>query len=324
MSTPSTSRAHAAESVLPSFADTSSLGAELKAELAAAGLDAEAILRHVRVALEEDLPLDADLGAAAGVDTTSVATLAADQTAVAHFNAREPGVVSGLGVAALVFAEVMGDAVAVSNRLPDGSHVKAGDRAMTVAGPVRGLLTAERTALNFASHLSAVSTATSKWVEALEGTRAKVLDTRKTLPGWRALQKYAVRMGGGVNHRFSLSDMAMVKDNHVAAAGGHVAALEAVRRTFPGLPVEVEVDTLDALRDLLDVGVERVLLDNMSTQQLREAVEIAAGRTVLEASGGLTLERAREVALTGVDYISVGALTHSVVVFDLGLDLQED
>ena len=324
MSHQSTSRAHAADSVLPSFADTSALGAELKAELAAAGLDADAVLRHVRVALEEDLPLDPALGAAAGVDTTSVATLGAEQTAVAHFNAREAGVVSGLGLAALVFAEVMGDTVTVSNRLTDGSQVKAGDRVMTVAGPVRGLLTAERTALNFASHLSAVSTATSKWVEALEGTAAKVLDTRKTLPGWRALQKYAVRMGGGVNHRFSLSDMAMVKDNHVVAAGGVVPALEAVRRAFPGLPVEVEVTTLDELRELLDAGCDRVLLDNMSTETMREAVEITAGRTVLEASGGLTLERAREVALTGVDYISVGALTHSVVVFDLGLDLQED
>ncbi len=324
MSHQPTSRAHAADSVLPSFADTSALGAELKAELAAAGLDADAVLRHVRVALEEDLPLDPALGAAAGVDTTSVATLGAEQTAVAHFNAREAGVVSGLGLAALVFAEVMGDTVTVSNRLADGSHVKAGDRVMTVAGPVRGLLTAERTALNFASHLSAVSTATSKWVEALEGTAAKVLDTRKTLPGWRALQKYAVRMGGGVNHRFSLSDMAMVKDNHVVAAGGVVPALEAVRRAFPGLPVEVEVTTLDELRELLDAGCDRVLLDNMSTETMREAVEITAGRTVLEASGGLTLERAREVALTGVDYISVGALTHSVVVFDLGLDLQED
>ncbi|MFC6153978.1 carboxylating nicotinate-nucleotide diphosphorylase [Nocardioides yefusunii] len=315
---------HAAASRLPSFADTSALGADLRAELEAAGLDPEAQLRHIRVALEEDLPLDAALGAAAGLDTTSVATLGEAQTAVAHFNAREPGVVSGLGVAALVFAEVMGDTVTISHRVADGTRVAAGDRVMTVAGPVRGLLTAERTALNFASHLSAVSTATSHWVDALEGTKAKVLDTRKTLPGWRALQKYAVRMGGGVNHRFSLSDMAMVKDNHVAAAGGHVPALEAVRRTFPGLPVEVEVDTLDALRDLLEVGVERVLLDNMSTDAMREAVEIAAGRTVLEASGGLTLERAREVAETGVDFISVGALTHSVVVFDLGLDLQED
>jgi nicotinate-nucleotide pyrophosphorylase (carboxylating) len=309
---------------VPSLADSSALGTALKAELVEAGLDPEQLLTHIRFALAEDLPADPALGAAAGVDTTSYATLGADQRAVAHFNAREPGVVSGLGLAALVFAEVMGDTVEVSHRVADGARVASGDRVMTVAGPVRGLLTAERTALNFASHLSAISTATSHWVKALEGTNAQVLDTRKTLPGWRALQKYAVRTGGGVNHRFSLSDMAMVKDNHAAAAGGVVPALEAVRRTFPGLPVEVEVDTLDALRELLEVGVERVLLDNMSTATMREAVEIAAGRAVLEASGGLTLQRAREVALTGVDFISVGALTHSVVVFDLGLDLQED
>jgi nicotinate-nucleotide pyrophosphorylase (carboxylating) len=167
-----------------------------------------------------------------------------------------------------------------------------------------------------------VATATAAWVAALEGTRAKVLDTRKTLPGYRALQKYAVRCGGGVNHRFGLSDMALVKDNHVVAAGGVLPAFEAVRSTFPDIPVEVEVTDLDQLRELLDAGCERVLLDNMDDTTMAEAVRITAGRATLEASGGLTLERARAVAETGVDFISVGALTHSVKVFDIGMDLR--
>lgn len=194
---------------------------------------------------------------------------------------------------------------------------------MRVSGPVRGLLTAERTALNLACHLSGVATATAAWVDALAGTRARVLDTRKTLPGLRALQKYAVRCGGGVNHRFSLSDMAMVKDNHVIAAGGVVPALKAVRAAHPEVPVEVEVTDLGQLRELLDAGCERILLDNMDDATMAEAVRITGGRATLEASGGLTLERAREVARTGVDFISVGALTHSVRVFDIGMDLGE-
>jgi nicotinate-nucleotide pyrophosphorylase (carboxylating) len=290
---------------------------DVAAELRAAGLDPDAIHTAILAALAEDLP---------GPDTTSEATIPAEQQGVAHFNAREPGVVAGLGVAAAVFGVVVGDSVAISDRLADGTTVAAGDRVLSVSGPTRGLLTAERTALNFASHLSGVATATAQWVAALEGTRARVLDTRKTLPGWRALQKYAVRCGGGVNHRFSLSDMAMVKDNHVVAAGGVVPALEAVRAAFPGLPVEVEVTDLDQLRELLAAGCDRILLDNMDTATMTEAVRIRdeAGlkdRVLLEASGGLTLERARAVALTGVDFISVGALTHSVKVFDLGMDL---
>ena len=168
-----------------------------------------------------------------------------------------------------------------------------------------------------------MATATRAWVDALEGTGARVLDTRKTLPGWRALQKYAVRCGGGVNHRFSLSDRAMVKDNHVIAAGGVVPAYEAVRDANPGLRVEVEVTDLDQLRALLEAGCTEVLLDNMDSETMAEAVRITAGRATLEASGGLTIERAREVGATGVDFISVGALTHSVRVFDLGLDLRE-
>jgi nicotinate-nucleotide pyrophosphorylase (carboxylating) len=281
-------------------------------ELAAAGLDPAAVLAQVRAALAEDLPSE---------DVTSVATVSAEAHGSGVFAAREAGVVAGLAVAALVFHEVLGDAVKVTDRLPDGTRVEPGDVVMRVSGPTRGLLTAERTALNYASHLSGVATATAHWVEALAGTRATVLDTRKTLPTYRALQKYAVRCGGGVNHRFSLSDRAMVKDNHVVAAGGVVPAYRAVRARYPDLRVEVEVTDLDQLRELLDAGCTEILLDNMDTATMAEAARITAGRATLEASGGLTLERAREVAETGVDFISVGALTHSVKVFDLGLDL---
>lgn len=290
---------------------------ELRDELTEAGLEPGEVMDHILRALQEDLPGDDD------VDATSVATIPAEATTWGAFNARESGVVSGLGVAAAAFHVVLGNDVTITERVPDGTHVAAGDRVMVVAGPTRGLLTAERTALNFASHLSGVATATSHWVAALEGTRARVLDTRKTLPGWRALQKYAVRCGGGVNHRFGLADLAMVKDNHVIAAGGVVPAYLAVRKQFPGLEVEVEVTDLDQLRELLDAGCDRILLDNMSPETMTEAVGVTAGRASLEASGGLTLERARVVAETGVDFISVGALTHSVTVFDLGFDLDE-
>jgi nicotinate-nucleotide pyrophosphorylase (carboxylating) len=274
---------------------------DLTLELQEAGLDVSDVVDHAMRGLQEDLPGDGD------VDTTSVTTIPEDARAVGDFNARESGVVAGLGIAEVVFRLVLGEEVTVSDRVPDGTAVAPGDRVMTVSGPARGLLTAERTALNFASHLSGVATATSHWVSALEGTRARVLDTRKTLPGWRSLQKYAVRCGGGVNHRFGLADMAMVKDNHVVAAGG-----------------VVEVTDLDQLRALLEAGCDRILLDNMAPEVMAEAVAITAGRASLEASGGLTLERARVVAETGVDFISVGALTHSVTVFDLGLDLRED
>jgi nicotinate-nucleotide pyrophosphorylase (carboxylating) len=292
------------------FAD---LPTALVTELADAGLDPRRVYDAVVDAVDEDLP---------GADVTTEATIPADATAWADLTARADGVLAGGAVAELVLRFVGGGHVEVERKVADGSPVVRGDVVMSVHGPVRSLLTAERTALNFASHLSGVATATSRWVAALEGTGAQVLDTRKTLPGWRALQKYAVRCGGGVNHRFSLSDMAMVKDNHVVAAGGVVPAYRAVRERFPQVPVEVEVTDLDQLRALLDEGCERILLDNMTTETMAEAVRITAGRAALEASGGLTLERAREVAATGVDFISVGALTHSVTVFDLGMDLE--
>jgi nicotinate-nucleotide pyrophosphorylase (carboxylating) len=284
------------------------------AELTAAGLEPADVRAAIARALAEDVPTE---------DVTSVATISLSARGEGVFAAREAGTVAGLGVAALVFETVMGDAVTVSDRVPEGTRVAAGDVVMRVGGPTRGLLTAERTALNFACHLSGVATATAAWVDALEGTSARVLDTRKTLPGWRALQKYAVRCGGGLNHRMSLSDRAMVKDNHVLAAGGVVPAYDAVRAAYPHLRVEVEVTDLDQLRELLEAGCTEILLDNMPTEMMAEAVRVTAGRATLEASGGLTFDRAREVAATGVDFISVGALTHSVKVFDIGLDLTE-
>jgi nicotinate-nucleotide pyrophosphorylase (carboxylating) len=292
------------------------LPAGLVEELAAAGLDPVAVHALVAAAFAEDLPPDVN----GGIDVTSAA-MPPMGVATGRIVSREHGVVAGLAVAELAFVYALGEAVTVSDRVPDGTRVAPGDAVLTVSGPVQDLLTAERTALNLASHLSGVATATSHWVQALEGTRARVLDTRKTLPGLRALQKYAVRCGGGLNHRFSLSDRAMVKDNHVVAAGGAVAAFERVRAANPGLRVEVEVTSLEELEAVLEAGCTEVLLDNMSPALMTEAVRLTAGRASLEASGGLTLDRAREVAETGVDFISVGALTHSVTVFDLGLDL---
>lgn len=289
---------------------------DLVAELRAAGLDPVEVYEGVLEALEEDLP-------DAGVDVTSAATIPAEARATGEFRVREPGVVAGLGLAALVLHCVLGDRLDLGQRVPDGSPVAPGDVVLTATGPTRDLLTAERTALNYASHLSGIATATSHWVAALAGTRARVLDTRKTLPTYRALQKYAVRCGGGTNHRFSLSDQAMVKDNHVIAAGGVVPAYLAVRGAQPDLPVEVEVTDLDQLRELLEVGCDRILLDNMDCATMAEAVRITDGRATLEASGGLTLDRAREVADTGVDFVSVGALTHSVKALDIGMDLVE-
>lgn len=291
----------------------------LRHEIGDAGLDLDMVWAIIAAALAEDLPDGPP-------DPTSWATIAADARAEGVVAAREPGVVAGLAVAALVFHAVLGDDVTITDRLPDGTAVEAGDVVMRVAGPTRGLLVAERVALNLACHLSGIASATARWVEALAGSPTRVLDTRKTLPGLRALQKYAVRCGGGVNHRFGLHDMAMVKDNHVIAAGGVVPALEAIRTQFPGLPVEVEVTGLDELDALLALPAppERILLDNMDDATMTEAVARTAGRVPLEASGGITLERAARIGATGVDFVSVGALTHSVKVFDLGFDLAEE
>jgi len=279
-----------------------------------AGPDPVAVERVVRAALEEDL------GGPHGVDVTSVATIPADQAGTADVVARADGVVAGLGVAVAVF-ETVGP-VAIEPRAEDGAAVRRGDVLMTVTGPTRALLTAERTALNLLCRMSGVATHTRRWVEALAGTGAWVLDTRKTTPGLRALEKYAVRCGGGRNKRFGLSDVAMVKDNHALAAGGVAAAYAAVRHAFPAVPVQVEVTTLAEAREALGAGATFLLCDNMPPPLLREVVAAAGGRCELEATGGLTLENARAYAETGVDYLSVGALTHSSPILDIALDLR--
>ncbi len=289
---------------------------ELRDELVAAGLDLDHVWKKIAEALSEDLPDHRS------DDPTSSTTVPLDARGEAVFAAREDGVIAGLGVAAVTFFMLGADAT-VTDRVPDGTRVAKGDVVMRVSGLTQRMLVAERTALNLACHLSGIATATARWVDALAGSPTRVLDTRKTLPGLRALQKYAVRCGGGVNHRFGLTDMAMVKDNHVIAAGGVLPALESIRSGYPGLPVEVEVTTLDQLDDLLALPEppERILLDNMSDELMTEAVRRTAGRVPLEASGGITLERAARIGATGVDFVSVGALTHSVVVFDIGMDL---
>jgi nicotinate-nucleotide pyrophosphorylase (carboxylating) len=282
--------------------------------LVRAGLDPDHVADVARRALDEDL-----MG---GVDVTSVATVPFDQEGVADIVAREPGVVAGLPVAAAVFELAGDDDVSVTYPAADGDAVRPGDVVLTATGLARTLLTAERSALNLACHLSGVATQTRRWVDAVAGTKATVLDTRKTTPGLRVLEKYAVRCGGGSGYRMGLSDAAMVKDNHVVAAGGVAEAYRLVRSTFPEVPVEVECDSVEQVRAAIEAGADLLLLDNMTTEQLREAVRATDGRARLEASGGLTLDRAREVAETGVDYLSVGALTHSAPVLDLGFDLR--
>jgi nicotinate-nucleotide pyrophosphorylase (carboxylating) len=263
--------------------------------------------------------LEEDLGVAG--DVTTLATVPASAVAAANLVARQEGVIAGLAVAARVFQIGGQGRVLVEYGSADGARVAPGEVLATARGPVRDLLTAERTALNLLGHLSGIATLTRRWVDAVEGTGARIRDTRKTLPGLRALEKYAVRMGGGVNHRMSLSDAALVKDNHIAAAGGIVPAFAAVRAAYPGLPLEVEADTVEQARAVIDAGADLVLLDNMAPHEMRSVVEYAAGRARLEASGGLRLENAREVAESGVDYLAVGALTHSAPVLDIGLDL---
>lgn len=274
-------------------------------------------LLTIRRGLDEDLRY--------GPDVTTVATVPADATTVAALVSREPGVAAGIDVALLVLDEVLGaDGYRIVERVADGTRLEAGSTLLRVQGPTRGLLTAERTLLNLVCHLSGIATATAAWVDAVEGTHAKIRDTRKTLPGLRALQKYAVRVGGGVNHRMGLGDAALIKDNHVAAAGSVVAALHAVRAAAPDLPCEVEVDTLEQLDEVLAEDVQLILLDNFPVWQTQIAVQRRAARApgvLLESSGGLSLDTAAEYAGTGVDYLAVGALTHSVRVLDVGLDL---
>ena len=278
------------------------------------GVDPSYVEDLARRAVAEDL--------AGGVDVTSTATVPLELVGTGAFVPRQDGVVAGLGVALAVLDVVLGDRLEVGLVGRDGRPAVRGVAVLEVTGPVRLLLTAERTALNLLCHLSGVATLTRAWVDAVDGTGARIRDTRKTTPGLRALEKAAVRAGGGVNHRMSLSDAALVKDNHVVAAGGVASAFDAVRHAFPGLPVEVECDTVEQVREVVAAGADLVLLDNMGPDLLREAVALCRARGVLtEASGGLTLSTARAVAETGVDYLAVGALTHSAPVLDLGLDL---
>ncbi|OCB54641.1 nicotinate-nucleotide diphosphorylase (carboxylating) [Mycobacterium vulneris] len=267
-------------------------------------------------ALEEDLRY--------GPDITTLATVDADAMTTASVVNRQPGVVAGVDIGLLVLDELLGaDGYRVLDRVEDGARLDARASILTVEAPTRGLLTAERTMLNLMCHLSGIATATAAWVDAVAGTHAKIRDTRKTLPGLRALQKYAVRVGGGVNHRMGLGDAALIKDNHVAAAGSVVAALKAVRAEAPDLPCEVEVDSLEQLDEVLAADVELVLLDNFPVWQTQIAVQRRdkhSPKTLLESSGGLTLDSAADYAGTGVDYLAIGALTHSVRVLDIGLD----
>ncbi|MGQ0624298.1 MAG: carboxylating nicotinate-nucleotide diphosphorylase [Sporichthyaceae bacterium] len=293
--------------------------ATLAAELAEAGLPVEEVLALVERALAEDLGHDL----ATDADVTSAATIPSDQLADADLVAREGGVIAGLAVARAVFELLSAGSARIDRHVKDGERVERGDVLMTVTGRTRDLLAAERTALNLLCRMSGTATATRAWVEALAGSNARVRDTRKTTPGLRVLDKYAVRAGGGVNHRLALHDEALIKDNHVLAAGGVVEAFTAVRERFPDLAIEVEVDCLDQLTAVLAAGADLILLDNFTPPAMRAAVELAAGRARLEASGGLTFADAAEVAATGVDFISVGALTHSAPILDLALDLRE-
>jgi nicotinate-nucleotide pyrophosphorylase (carboxylating) len=307
------------------------------ARLASTGLDPDAVLAVVSAALEEDL--------ADGIDITTAATIPAGAVGRADFVPRSDGVLAGLPVAEIVLwtvasqaAAALDDFVAMSfvRRAADGDLAPAGRPVLTVIGPIAVILTAERTALNILCHLSGIATLTRRWVDAVAGTGAQIRDTRKTLPGLRALEKYAVRCGGGVNHRMSLSDAALIKDNHVAAAGSVTAALAAVRARVSdqaganagegrdkhaSVTVEVECDTLAQVAEALTAGAGLILLDNFPVEQMAEAVRLTAGRARLEASGGLLLSNARDVALTGVDFLSVGALTHSAPALDIGLDI---
>ena len=287
--------------------------------LRAGGLDPGHIAALARATVLEDL--------GGGVDVTSEATVDAEARAVADYTARKPGVAAGIFVAAAVLDLVSGGEARFEFPVEEGARIEAGTVLFTARARTRDLLTAERSALNLMCHMSGIATVTRQWVDTVAGTGAQIRDTRKTTPGLRLVEKYAVRCGGGMNHRMYLSDAGLVKDNHVIAAGGVVEAFDAVRAKFPGLPIEVEVDTLEQLLPVVEAGAELILLDNFTPERMRAAVMLVGrnepyGRTRLEASGGLTLDQARAVAETGVDYISVGGLTHSAPILDIGCDFR--
>lgn len=280
-------------------------------------LTAEEINRAVRLALAEDI---------GSGDTTTLATVPESLQASAVMRTREPLVVAGLALAEAAFRELSPE-VKLERAAEDGQRIGAGKTLLRIAGPARALLTAERVALNFAQRLCGVATLTGQFVEAIKGTKAQILDTRKTTPGWRRLEKYAVTCGGGRNHRFGLFDMVLIKDNHLVALrdaepNSIAAAVQAARAKYPQLKVEVEADTLEQVDQALAAGADFILLDNMNPVQLRLAVQKCKGRAQTEASGGVTLATVKAIAETGVDFISVGALTHSARAVDIGLDFE--
>ena len=288
------------------------LSKKLISNLNRLGLNPEYVEKIANESILEDL--------GGGVDVTSLATIPENQKSTAEFVSRKPGIIAGLNVAAAVLeSQGIND---YEFLVAEGIEVAAGDVVLRANGNTRNILIAERTCLNLLGHLSGIATLTNKWVNAVTGTKTQIRDTRKTTPLLRGLEKFAVRTGGGVNHRMSLSDAALIKDNHVLAAGGVLNAFHAIKNSNPGISLEVEVDSLDQLKEMVEAGAKLILLDNMTPEDCKRAVEIVAGRCKLEASGGLTLEKARAYAETGVDYLAVGALTHSAPVLDIGLDLR--
>ena len=269
-------------------------------------MDSEELSNHIiELALTED-----------GQDKTSEAIFSKEEQLCAALFAKEKGVVAGLDIAQTVF-ERQDSTIRLEAHVADGEWVHPGEKIASVYGSARSILKAERVVLNFLQRMSGIATATADYVKKLEGTKAQLLDTRKTVPGHRILDKLAVRLGGGANHRMGLYDMALIKDNHIDAAGSLREAVKRVQNAFPGLTIEVEARSISDVKELLDLGVDRIMLDNFSLEDMKEAVRIVDGKIPLEASGGITLENIRDVALTGVDYISVGALTHSVRALDI-------
>ncbi len=286
---------------------------QLRDNLKNLGLSPNHIFQQVKDAISEDL--------AGGQDLTSVATITQSQVSTADFTTRASGVVSGLHVVAAVLEycgvnhyEVLVD---------EGAKVSAGKVLITAQGNTQKILLAERTALNFLSHLSGISTLTNQWVSEISGTKCQIRDTRKTTPGLRMLEKFAVRMGGGVNHRLSLSQAALIKDNHIMAAGSISGAFNAIKKMYPDKSIEIEVDSIDQLKEAITLKPDLILLDNMSTDQCSEAVSITNGLVKLEASGGIAITNVKAYAATGVDYLAIGSLTHSAPALDIGLDFRK-
>lgn len=286
------------------------ISASLTKKIESYGIQVDTLLKLISIALDEDAP--------DGIDKTSQAAIPPESKSRAEMRARKSGVVAGAGIAAAVF-ESLG--LKVEIKRSSGELVEAGGTILEVSGNTREILLGERTALNFISHLSGIATLTRKWVDEIAGTGAIIRDTRKTTPGLRQLEKFAVRMGGGMNHRMHLSDAAIVKDNHIAAAGSITGAVDRIRSEFPDLQIEVEVDDLSQLKEALTVNADVIMLDNMDLEMTREAVALAKGsNSKLESSGGISFDRARAYAETGVNYLAIGALTHSAPILDIGLD----